>query len=146
MKISYHITDFIFRILFSLIFLGLGIEHLFESDLIILLMPDWIIYKKITAVFTGLVLLTGGMSILFGCKVRQGAWTLLVFLITVTLSVHLPALFTTPEGLPKNWTWLWDIYQRSNLVKNLCLIGVCLHLTNHETGKYSMQYFLKGKK
>ena len=142
MKLSYHLTDFIFRMLFSLIFIGLGFEHIFSSDLIIKLMPEWIIYKQMTAVLTGFVLLGGGISILVGCKVHQGAWVLLVFLIVVTATVHLPAVFSKPEGLPENWRWLWNIYQRSNLVKNLCLIGVCLHLTNHETGKYSMRYFL----
>ena len=143
MKLSYHTTDLLFRFLFSLIFIGLGFEHIFSSDIIIRLMPDWVLYKQITAVFTGFILLTGGFLILTGCKVRQGAWILIFFLTLVTLTVHLPALFTTPRNLPKDWKWIWDIYQRSNFVKNLCLIGVCLHLTNYEPGKYSMFHFLQ---
>jgi len=36
------LTEFLFRILFCIIFIGLGAEHLFKDDLIRLLMPAWV--------------------------------------------------------------------------------------------------------
>ncbi|MCB1192762.1 MAG: DoxX family protein [Leptospiraceae bacterium] len=141
--IQYRWTDLIFRTLFSLIFLGLGVEHLFSDTLIRSMMPDWMIYKRFLSIIAGLILLTGGTSILLGYKVKQGAWLLGLFLIVVTFLIHLPALFQFPPGMEEEYRWLWEVYQKSNLVKNLCLFGVCVHLTNHIIGPFSVEGFLK---
>lgn len=38
---------------------------------------------------------------------------------------------------------MWDILQRSNFVKNLCLLGVCSNLLHHEPGKLSLAAYHK---
>ena len=142
-KLNYDATDLIFRILFSLIFLGLGLEHLFSDVLIQNMMPDWLVYKRAVSILAGLVLLTGGLSVMLGYKSTAGAILLGCFLLVVTAVIHAPALLSQPTGLAGEWCWLWDVYQRSNFVKNLCLLGVCFHLINHEHGRYSLDTWLE---
>ncbi len=141
-KLNYDLTDVIFRVLFSLIFLGLGLEHLFADDLIQSMMPVWFIGKRLVSVGAGMVLLTGGFSIMLGYKTTAGAVLLGGFLFAVTITIHLPACLAAPAELPEAWHWLWNVYQRSNLVKNFCLLGVCFHLINHEPGRYSLDAIL----
>ena len=135
---NYDMTDLIFRILFSLIFLGLGMEHLFSDVMIQGMMPDWLVYKRAASLLAGAVLLTGGFSVLLGYRTTWGALLLGGFLLLVTVLIHVPALGRTPTDFPQDWAWFWEVYQRSNLVKNLCLLGVCFHLTNHRIGRYSL--------
>ncbi len=136
--LSYDTADLLFRLLFSLIFIGLGLEHIFSDELIQGMMPDWIGSKRVASVVAGIVLLGGGLSVASGYKVPVAALVLGAFLIAVTLAIHLPALFAKPAGLPADWTWLWDVYQRSNFFKNLCLLGVCFHLTHHRVGRFAV--------
>jgi uncharacterized membrane protein YphA (DoxX/SURF4 family) len=56
--------------------------------------------------------------------------------------VHVPGLFTHPASVSTDSAWLWQIYQRSNLVKNVCLFGVCVHLVTHRPGRYSIDAYL----
>ena len=39
--------------------------------------------------------------------------------------------------------WLWDLYQRSNFIKNDRLLGVCLHLLTHEPGRTTLPGYLQ---
>lgn len=135
---SYDTSDLIFRLLFSLIFIGLGLEHIFSDDLIQGMMPAWLGSKRVLSIIAGVVLLGGGVSVAIGFNVCPAAMLLGGFLIVVTLTIHLPALFHKPANLPADWSWLWDVYQRSNFFKNLCLLGVCFHLTHHRVGKYAI--------
>jgi len=144
-RLNYDLTDLIFRILFSLIFLGLGLEHLFSDALIQGMMPDWLVYKRAASILCGLVLLGGGTSILLGYHSKGGAIVLGLFLVVVTAVIHLPAVLGNPSDLPPEWVWLWEVYQRSNLVKNLCLLGVCFHLINHEHGRYSLDAWFEAR-
>jgi hypothetical protein len=34
------------------------------------------------------------------------------------------------------------VFQRSNLVKNVCLFGVCVHLTTEAPGRFSVDAWL----
>ena len=139
LNISYDISDLIFRALFSLIFLGLGMEHFFSDHLIQGMMPDWLgAGKRPLSIIAGAVLLGGGFSILLGWKVRASAIVLGLFLLTVTVAIHGPALLHHPADMPANWTWVWDVYQRSNFFKNLCLLGVCFHLIHHRVGRFGL--------
>ncbi|CAM2068975.1 DoxX family protein [Sulfidibacter corallicola] len=145
-RLNYDITELIFRLLFSLIFLGLGAEHLFDDRLIQNLMPAWMEPRRLVSALAGLVLLAGGCSIALGYKTMQGALVLGAFLVVVTLTIHVPALWQAPESLSADWAWLWQVYQRSNLVKNLCLLGVCFHLINHRPGRYSLDEWLAARR
>ncbi len=135
-------TDLIFRVLFSTIFLALGMEHLFRDTLILELMPGWMPLRRAVSILCGLWLLAGGGMLAIGWHTRKAAAMLGLFLVLVTAFVHGSALVGTPEGLPGDWSWLWQVYQRSNFVKNICLLGVCFHLLNHEAGRYSLDYRL----
>ncbi len=141
--ISAATRDLLFRGLFSTIFVGLGFEHVLDDRLIRRLMPSWVDYPELCSFIAGVILLVGGLSILLGYKVRWGATVLGAFLIVVTVTVHLPGVFETPQDMTPEWAWLWTVFQRSNLVKNLCLLGVCIHLTQHEPGRYSVDSWLE---
>lgn len=145
MNICTHRADFLFRGLFCLIFVGLGGEHIFSDELIQKLMPYWIPYPRTVSLACGVWLLGWGMMIALGWKLKWAAYGLGVFLLVVTAGVHLPGIFNYPADLPESQQWMWDILQRTNLVKNLCLLGVCFHLLHHECGKYSLEYYLKQK-
>jgi len=139
LNLSYDVTDLIFRVLFSLIFLGLSMEHFFSDHLIQAMMPDWLgESKRLVSIITGAVLLTGGISILIGWNVHAAAILLGMFLLLVTVTIHGPALLHHPANMPADWTWLWDVYQRSNFFKNLCLLGVCFHLNHHRVGRFGL--------
>jgi uncharacterized membrane protein YphA (DoxX/SURF4 family) len=135
-------SDLIFRVLFSTIFIGLGFEHLLSDAMLQTLMPDWLGPKRLVSIASGVILLTGGSSIALGFKADVGATVLGLFLVAVTAIVHLPGVFEAPATLPAETHWLWQSYQRSNLVKNICLLGVCVHLITHRTGKYSLERYL----
>jgi len=132
------LRDLIFRGLFSTIFLGLGSEHLFDDRLIQHLMPAWVQYPALASRLSGAVLLLGGLSIAAGYRMQLGARLLGAFLFVVTLTVHVPGCFSVPEGISPDAAWIWTVLQRSNLVKNVCLFGVCVHLTTHAPGRYSI--------
>ena len=121
---SEDMADFIFRVLFSSIFLGLGAEHILDDRLIQNLMPDWVPLRREVSVASGLILISGGLLVALGYRVRLGATILAGFLVSVTVLVHGVSVLASPEGLPDDWQWLWTVFQRSNLVKNLCLLGV----------------------
>jgi uncharacterized membrane protein YphA (DoxX/SURF4 family) len=132
-------SELIFRILFSSIFIVLGCEHLFSDALIIRLMPEWLMGKRALSLVSGLGLLTGGGMIAIGYRVHWAAMGLGAFLVAVTTLIHVPGMLSAPLGLEGDWVWLWDVYQRSNFIKNLCLLGVCFHFLYHEPGRYSLE-------
>jgi uncharacterized membrane protein YphA (DoxX/SURF4 family) len=141
MKLTADTADLLFRALFCVIFVGLGAEHLFSDDLIQRLMPDWVPFERAVSIGCGLWLMGWGSLILLGLKVRWAAIALGVFLVIVTAAVHLPGVFSTPGDIDPRNAWMWDILQRSNLAKNMCLLGVCFHLLHHRVGKYSLEQY-----
>lgn len=139
------IFDLLFRVLFSTIFVGLGGEHIFSDLLIQNLMPEWVPAPRIVSIICGIILITGGGLIIAGAYLRFAAMIIGLFVIVVTITVHLPCLFFTPQDIPENASWMWTVLQRSNFVKNLCLLGVCLNLWYYEPQKLSYTYFIKNK-
>ncbi len=143
--INQDFADLLFRVLFCLIFIALGGEHLVKDDLIQKLMPSWVPLPKIVSIGCGLILLLGGGLIALGYNLRFAAILLGVFLIIVTTIVHGPAILNTPDFINPESEWLWQILQRSNYVKNICLLGVCLLLLNYQPGKWSLEAWLRRK-
>lgn len=137
-----ELAELLFRLLFSSIFVLLGGEHLFHDDLIQQLMPAWLPAKRACSVLSGVVLLTGGASVALGVEVQKGAVILGAFLVVVTLLVHVPGMLETPTFIAADDVWLWDLYQRSNFIKNVCLLGVCFHLVTHEPGRHTLPAWL----
>ncbi|MBX7149694.1 DoxX family protein [bacterium] len=146
LPLSPDIADLIFRMLFSSIFLGLGAEHIFSDTLIMHLMPVWMPLPHVVSIGAGLILLTGGFMILLGFHVRVGALILSIFLVIVTVMVHVPGVLFIPPEFSNEYSWTWVILQRSNLVKNLCLLGVCFNLFYHEPTRYTLDNFIRRKK
>ncbi|MBD5779897.1 DoxX family protein [Pelagicoccus sp. NFK12] len=144
---SKDFSDLVFRILFSLIFIGLGGEHLVSDDLIQKLMPEWVPSPRLVSIFCGLVLFVGGGMIAIGYRLKAAALILGTFLVAVTALVHAPALqgHFSPVACPED-QWMWDTLQRSNFVKNLCLLGVCAMLPFYSAGKWSLEAFLEARK
>ena len=145
-KISEDITDLLFRLLFCSIFVGLGMEHIFSDALIRQLMPDWVPFPRAVSFLCGIWLVGWAGLIVLGWHVRWAAQALGLFVVVVTLLVHAPGIMNYPATVQTECYWMWDILQRSNLVKNVCLLGVCFHLLHHEVGKYSLEHFLNSKK
>ncbi len=145
-RVDRDTRDLIFRALFSTIFLGLGSEHLLDHHLNRHFMPSWVGYPTIASRLSAVVLLLGGISILVGYRMQLGARLLGAFVLVVTVTVHLPGLFKIPPDIPPDATWLWTAFQRSNLVKNLCLFGVCVHLTTLAPGRFSIDGWRAAKK
>ncbi len=142
-KMNKDIIELLFRIFFCIIFVGLGGEHLFSDQLIQNLMPAWVPYPRTTSILCGLWLIFWGGLIFIGLWIRPAAVALSIFLVVVTLGVHLPGVLEIPVEVPAGAEWMWVVLQRSNLVKNLCLFGGCLHFMTHDLGKYSLSKYLK---
>src|SRR5690606_14186195 len=113
--ISRDLADLIFRLLFCLIVVGLGGEHIFSDALIQQLMPAWMPYPRLVSIVCGVWLCAGGALIALGWRLDIAAVSLGAFLIVVTVVVHFPGLFTAP--VPVEHLWMWQILQRTNFVK-----------------------------
>lgn len=136
------LTELLFRLLFSTIFVGLGGEHIVDDTLIQNLMPPWMPVPRLVSVGAGVVLLCGGSLVLLGYRLRAAAVVLGLFLVVVTALVHVPPVLGLQPTPPDTTEWAWVVLQRSNMVKNLCLFGVCLQLWWHEPGYYSLDRWL----
>ena len=141
--VNHDVSELLFRLLFSSIFVVLGAEHLFHDELIQQLMPEWVPMRRVVSVASGVTLLLGGASIALGVRVQEGAVLLGLFLVVVTLAIHVPGMFQAPGSIAPGDMWLWVLYQRSNFIKNVCLLGVCLHLLTHEPGRYTLPGYLQ---
>ena len=141
--VSQDVSELLFRLLFSSIFVILGAEHLFNDELIQQLMPEWLPMKRACSIASGVILLFGGASVALGVRVQEGAILLGLFLIVVTLVIHVPGMFQAPDSIAAEHMWLWDLYQRSNFIKNVCLLGVCCHLLTHEPGSLTLPGYLQ---
>ncbi len=142
-RIDDDTAELVFRLLFSSIFIVLGGEHIFSDGLIQRLMPEWVPWPRLLSLGAGFLLLAGGASIAAGFRVHVAAIALGIFLVIVTIAIHVPGMFVYPPELPRDWGWLWDLYQRSNFIKNVCLLGVCFHFLYHEPGRYSLDHHLE---
>jgi uncharacterized membrane protein YphA (DoxX/SURF4 family) len=140
------VSELLFRLLFSSIFVVLGAEHLFNDALIQQLMPEWLPMKRVCSIASGIILLVGGASIALGVRVQEGAILLGLFLIVVTLAIHVPGMLQAPDFIVPDDMWLWDLYQRSNFIKNVCLLGVCFHLLTHETGSLTLPGYFQRRR
>ena len=101
---------------------------------------------EVVSILVGVILMVGGICIVLGWRLRFAAVLLGTFVIIVTLAVHLPAVILDPTFVNESNQWMWDILQRSNLAKNLCLLGVCILLWHHKPGRWSLSYKLRSKK
>ncbi len=125
-RTQHPISLVVARILLSGIFLKSGISHVLDF----MGMQQAIVAKGIPAFLSAgmalggiVLLLAGGLSILFGYKIRVGAKLLILFLIPATLLFHLN---------------LADQMQQIQFLKNLGLMGGLLLLIQTGAGYWSL--------
>ena len=116
------------RILFALIFItasprhfsGEGIEHAAQLGVPLsgLLVP-----------ISGVMALVGGLSIALGYKARWGAWTLVAFLIPVTVMMH--AFWKLQDPVMVHT-------QQAMFAKNVSILGAALMIAYFGSGPCSI--------
>ena len=116
------------RILYSAIFI-LAMPGHFTQHAINLAKTQSIPAAEILVPLSGLIALIGGLSILLGYKAKEGAWLLVLFLTTVTFSMHR--------------YWIFDDMvvrdmQQLMFMKNMALLGAALMITHFGSGPLSM--------
>ena len=75
------------RIFYSLIFINSGLFH-FSTAAVDYANSQGVPLASILVPASGVMAITGGLSILLGFKAKWGAWLLVAFLIPVTLMMH----------------------------------------------------------
>ena len=116
------------RILYSAIFI-LAMPGHFMQHTIDLAKTQSIPAAEILVPLSGLIALIGGLSILLGYKAKEGAWLLVIFLVTVTFSMHRYWIFD--DLLVRDM-------QQLMFIKNMALLGAALLITHFGSGPLSM--------
>ncbi|HEX6971030.1 MAG TPA: DoxX family protein [Limnochordia bacterium] len=118
------------RILFSIVFLLSGINHLTSvQNLSGYAQSKGVPAPKFWVVITGILLLLGGLSVLFGYQVQIGALILFIFLILAALIMH------RFWGLSDKQAAQGEMVQ---FFKDLALAGAALFLYAYGPGLYSL--------
>jgi putative oxidoreductase len=118
------------RILFALIFIMSGMNHLIKLNP----MTQYAQHKKVPAakagvIVSGILFLLGGLSVAFGYQVGIGAILLLIALIPITFLMH-NFWAASDENEQMN--------EMSHFLKNLALIGASLIILYFGAGPYSL--------
>ena len=115
------------RFLFAAIFLMSAYGH-FSAKTIGYAASQGAPLAQIAVPASGLLALTGGLSILFGYKARIGAWMLVLFLVPVTFMMHKFWGIADPQAAQM---------QMINFMKNMSMIGGALLITQFGAGPVS---------
>jgi uncharacterized membrane protein YphA (DoxX/SURF4 family) len=108
------------RILFGGYFLMSGLNHFAHVAMLSgYAQSKGVPAPKLAVIVTGLLLLLGGLSVLFGLYPTIGALALLLFLLPVTFMMHAYWKVQDPQ---------MQMGERMNFMKNLALVGAALLL------------------
>lgn len=128
-------TVLIGRIIFSLIFIMSGLNHL-SGEGIEMAAQSGVPLASVTVPLSGLISLLGGISIAVGYKAKLGAWLMVLFLIPVTITMH-------------NFWSVADqhtaLIQQIMFMKNFTIIGAALLIASFGSGPLSLDANLKNK-
>jgi putative oxidoreductase len=116
------------RLLFSLVFLLAAPGH-FTAQSIAYAASQGVPMANVLVPFTGLLLILGGLSVLFGFHARVGAILLALFLVPVTLVMH-PFWALDDAGAAQ--------VQQIMFMKNLALLGGALLILHFGAGPISL--------
>ncbi|MBC9908846.1 DoxX family protein [Chitinophaga varians] len=116
------------RILFALIFVMSGINHVGGAG------ADYAAASGVPAAnimvrLAGLLSLVGGLSVLLGYKARIGAWLVVIFLVPVTFAMHKFWGIADPMTAQM---------QMAMFMKNVALIGGALLIAYFGAGPFSI--------
>ncbi len=115
------------RILFSIVFLLSSIDHFDGHDLSYAIAAH-VPLAKIAVPIAGVMILAGGLSILFGYKAKLGALLIIIFLIPVTPMMHNFWAVTDPR--------MHEVH-KVNFLKNLAMLGAAFLITQFGAGPWS---------
>ena len=107
------------RILFGMFFLVLGVNHFKKLEQ----MTQYAASKKVPSpklatIFTGLLLVLGGLGVIFGIYVTLALWVLVIFLVPTGFIMH--NFWAVPEEE--------KMTQMINFLRNIALAGASLML------------------
>lgn len=93
-------SNFLFRLLTSLIFLYAGIGHLLNSNKILIRLSKSSVFRlidnplifKVSILLTGIIMIIGAIMLITNFRVKYAAAALLLVLVPITLSVQLDNL------------------------------------------------------
>jgi putative oxidoreductase len=106
------------RVLFSAVFIGGGLGH-FSRPTIEFAAAQGVPLASALVPLSGLMALAGGLSILFGYRVKWGAALVVAFLLPVTFTMHRFWGLGDPHSMMAQ-------VQMAMFMKNLALIGAAL--------------------
>jgi putative oxidoreductase len=124
------LSDLVFRVLFSLIFLVAGVGHFGQQD-VMLARLDAAPLGHLAQLFgppellmslSGVVLVLGGLALAFGWRTRIAAAALILTLIPITVTVH-----------------VGDPDHVGPFFKNVALLAGLLHFGVRGAGAYSIE-------
>ena len=115
------------RFLFALIFIISGLNH-FSSGSLSYAVNQGVPWANVLVPVSGLIALTGGLSVLLGFHARAGAFLILTFLLPVTFMMHNFWAFADPELAQMHLI---------NFLKNLSLMGTAILITFYGAGPVS---------
>jgi len=118
---------FLGRLLFALIFLMSGFTH-FAKQTIAFAASQGVPMASVLVPLSGIIALSGALSILLGFRARLGAWLIVIFLIGVT-PLHKFWGITDP---------MMQQMQMVNFMKNLAMLGGALLITQFGSGPWSL--------
>ena len=108
-------------------------------------LPWWIPTPGITVILCGMLLLLGGTFIMLGVWLQIAAVILGFFLAFSITGIHIPGFIDIPVGVRIEADWLWFLLLKSNLMRDLSLLGACIYFFNHELGKFSLEVYLRNR-
>ena len=119
------------RILFSLIFISSGLTHVFQLNQMSQYTASMgVPLPTVATLVTGIMILSGGLSILLGYKVKIGAILLVVFLIPTSFIAH--AFWSIEDSMQSQM-------QMSMFMKNIAMTGGALMFYYFGSGPISLE-------
>jgi putative oxidoreductase len=116
------------RLLFVLIFLMAAPNH-FSKQTILFAASQGVPFASLAVPLSGVLALTGGLSILLGYRAKVGAWLIVLFLVPVTMMMH------------KFWTVHDPMMAQMQMImfmKNVAIIGGALLISQFGAGPLSL--------
>ena len=124
------------RQLFSLIFIISSARH-FSSQTIASAAAHGVPLPDLLVPVSGIIALLGGLSILFGCQTRIGAWLLVIFLVPVTVVMHNFWSVSDPMALQ---------VEKAMFMKNITMLGGALAFSYFGAGPLSVDALMSERK
>lgn len=116
------------RILFSLVFIMFGFNHLTSAAGMTGMVPGFLPAKTLIVYLTGIVSVGGGLMVLVGFRTKLAALALALFVLSTALFVHASGFFAG------------DMNATSNFLKDLGLAGGALLIHHFGAGPMSLDH------